>query len=561
MLKKVRVLLVFALTGMMAFGGCEQVSTVTKKAENSTQEIKSPITFTFYNADASQNMWSDPVAKEITKETGVTLETQYPSNNDNDESIALMIATGEYPDFIFAKGDAQQLIQKDALIDLSDLIDKYAPHIKKLYGDDYSSLQYSPSDKRIFQLASGLVQNKAWDVSGTAQLQWQVLKENNYQIPKTLISYTRMIQNYMQNHPKVNGKDTIGITICTSDWHWYTTLSDPAGYIANGSSNDGQWIVDDQDDVYYKHAAQGQKEYFQWLNEMYNEGILDPDFATQTYEDYLEKIASGRVLGLLDANWGYSEAERVLKANGQYELTYAGLPVTMNQNIKCAALQTQELAAGWGIGISKNCKDPVRAIKFLDWMCTQKAQILVNWGIEGVNYSYDKHGKRYRSKQEINDSETNPNYAEQTGVGSHAYPFPGYGNLAVDSTKNPYSLNTKEAVISQYNSAQKEAIKAWDVESLTDIFPQADQFSRTYYTPLWSKILPQEVVDIQKNLDSISQDKLVDCIMSPSDQFDEKWNELQTDLENAGLQEAEKRMTTLVQEEVASNKQKEADRQ
>lgn len=101
----------------------------------------------------------------------------------------------------------------------------------------------------------------------------------------------------------INGKPAIGISIVCSDWHWYTMLSNPSGYM-NGSADNGQWIVDDEKQkVYYKHAADGQKEYYKWLNEMYNEGILDPEFATQTHEDFVLKVAEGRVLGLLDEEW------------------------------------------------------------------------------------------------------------------------------------------------------------------------------------------------------------------------------------------------------------------
>ena len=113
---------------------------------------KEPITFVFYNADGAEDPWTDPVAKEITKATGVTLETDYPVNGSA-ERIALMIATGEYPDLIFAKGDAGALIDSGSLIDLSELIDKYGPNIKKLYGDEYEKLRYSEDDPSIYQLS------------------------------------------------------------------------------------------------------------------------------------------------------------------------------------------------------------------------------------------------------------------------------------------------------------------------------------------------------------------------------------------------------------------------
>ena len=109
---------------------------------------------------------------------------------------------------------------------------------------------------------------------------------------------------------------------------------------------------------------------------MYNEGILDPEFATQTHEDFVLKVAEGRVLGLLDEDWDYTGAEISLRADGQEEHTYAGLPVTIDRSVKCPSLKQQNLAVGWGIGITKICKDPVGAVMFLYWLCSDEAQIL-----------------------------------------------------------------------------------------------------------------------------------------------------------------------------------------
>lgn len=548
-MKKIRaktlpvLLAAFAAVGMCGCG-----------AEKAGESSAEPITFTFYNADGTEDPWTDPVAKKITQETGVTLKTEYPSNG-LDNMIQLMVATREYPDLIFAKGDSNILIDNEALIDMSELIEEYGPHIKQLYGEEYDSLRYSKEDPSIYQLCSNKVQNEVLSTAGTAQLQWAVVAENDYAIPRTLEEYTEMLRSYLDKHPYVEGQKAIGLSISCTDWHWYTTLSDPAGYIANGSTDDGQWIVDEDNNVYYKHAAAGQKEYFRWLNSMFWEGILDPDFATQTHEDYINKIASGRVLGLLDADWDITTAESSLKARGLYERTYAGLPVTINETVTCAALREQNLGVGWGIGISTSCKDPVRAVQFLDWMCTEEAQVLLNWGIENVNYFYDKNGVRYRTEEEILEAGTNPNYAEETGVGRHNYPFPSYGNMALDSTGNHYTTNSREEIAAGYNEAQLAALKAWNVDMLIDIFPQKEVFEKKYYSPIWAKVLPSDIKNRCAELDAVAWPGLIDCIVCPPDRFEEHWEKLQADLVEAGLYEADAEMTGLIRQEVEFRKE------
>lgn len=537
-------------TMLLTLAGCAGELDDSNDQAGSTLE---PITFTFYNADGAEDPWTDPVALAITEATGVTLDTLYPSDVE-EKTVELMIATGELPDLIFAKGDSDILIEQGALIDLSDLIDEYGPHIKALYGDEYEKLQSSRENPAIYQLYCGKVQDEALTSSGTAQLQWAVLAFNDYRIPYTLEEYGDMIREYKARHLNIDGQTTIGITLSVTDWHWYTTLANPSGYIANGAIDNGQWIVSDDYKVQYKHMVGGQKEYYRWLNRMYDEKVLDQEFAIQTHEDYLEKIASGRVLGLLDADWDYTTAENTLKAAGRYERTYAGLPVTIDSSVKCASLAPQGLNT-WGIGITTACKDPVRAIQFLDWLCTEEAQILVNWGIEEVNYYYDEDGVRCRTAEEIERAEKNVSYQNETGVGLHSYPFPSYGNTVLDSTGNYFCILNPESVADSYNEQEQAALEAWDVERLTDIFPQADEFEKKEYTPLWSRILPADLDRQLSRLDEIAREGLIDCVVCTPDKFDSKWDQLQQNLIAAGAYQAQEQMTELLRAEIEANRQ------
>ena len=345
-----------------------------------SENDKSPITFEYFNADGKNGNWDNPVAKAITEATGVTLDVSYPvaSQGDAKEDIALMIANDEYPDMIYAKGSATDLYQAGALIDMTDLIEKYGPNIKKMYGAEMEKLKWSQDDPGIYQLSYAGVNQKTLTTGGSCQIQWAALKENDYKYPKTLDEYEKMIKSYLAAHPKTeDGLDMIGITMSASDWHWMITLGNPAGLIADASPDNGQWIIDDEYNVHYKHVTDEEKEYFKWLCRMYNEGILDPNFATQTDDDYIAKVASGRVVAITDAEWHYSQCEATLVADGKVDQTYVGLPVTLREDQVEKALLYQGTTVGWGIGITKSCEDPVRAIKFLDYLCSDEGQICI----------------------------------------------------------------------------------------------------------------------------------------------------------------------------------------
>ena len=282
------------LTAAGLLSGCQQEASVS---EDGVVEL------TFYNADGQDDPWTDPVAEVLTEKTGVRLKTEYPVAAD-DQTVALMIAAQDYPDMIYAKGDANSLIDAGALIDMTDLIEEYGPNIKKMYGDEFEKLRYSEEDPSIYQLSSYAVGGTFLENSGTAQIQWAVLKENNYEIPDTLEKFEKMIKDYMAAHPTTEeGMPTIGLSLSAADWHWMITLGNPSGYIAEGAPDNGQWLIDEDYNAMYKFRSDKVREYYRWLNRMYHEGVLDPEFATQTYEDYIAKIASGRVVALTDTDW------------------------------------------------------------------------------------------------------------------------------------------------------------------------------------------------------------------------------------------------------------------
>lgn len=529
-------------------------SEVSGEAENTPVNNGEVIELTFFHADGNQeDPWTDPVAQAITEKTGVKLKTTYPiGGNDQSEAVALMIAEQKYPDLIFAKGSANNLIEADALIDMSELIEQYGPNIKKLYGDEFDKLKQSAEDPSIYQLSAYAVGGEKFKDCGAAQLQWDVVKANDYKLPETLDEFETMIKSYLAASPKTeDGLDRIGITLSTADWHWLITLGNPAGAIADGAPDNGQWIVDENNQAMYKFRSEKEREYFRWLCRMYNEGILDPEFATQTHEDYIAKIASGRVVALFDKDWDYQDGEKVLKADGKLGATYCGLPLTMDKATKSPVLMYQGLTTGTGIAISSSCADPVKAIQFIDFLCSDEGQVLTHWGVEDVNYFIDESGHRFRTDEEIEASQNDKDYQKNTGVGFHNYPFPTYGDGIKDPTGSTYTTTSESSVIGEYNEEERAAVEKWGVELLVDVFPQASEFEVPPYPPLWALAKPTEFDEIGNQLDEVAWSKLIECVIGSEADFDDSYDAMLAELEATGMYDAEAMLNEIIAEKVA----------
>ena len=544
--KKLNAVLLTAAIAAVPLSGC---SSDKSMASTENKDSDGVLELTYYNADTNKDdPWTDPVALAITDATGVKLTTSYPVS-DAAEDISLMIADDKYPDIIYSKGFANNLVEAGALIDLTDLIEEYGPNIKKVYGDELKKLRYSADDPAIYQLSSYGVGGSPMKPAGNAQIQWRVLEENGYDYPTTLAEYEQMIKDYLAKHPKTeDGLDHIGLSMCAADWRWMITMGNPSAFIAEGSPDTGEWLVQEDDSVIFKYRSEKVKEYFRWLSRMYDEGILDSEFATQTYEDYIAKIGSGRVIGLTDNIWNYAEGETILKADGKVDVTYAGLPVTLDENTTCASQRYQGLTVGWGIGITKDCKDPVAAIKFIDFMCSDEGMVLRHWGIEGVNYFVDENGHRYRTEEEIQAATTDQDYAPKTGVGFHVTGFPIYGDGVTDPTGSTYTLNSEESIIATYTEAEKKACEAMNVHMLKDIFPQPDEFETPLYSSPATYSMPSELNEIFNILEEIAWPGLVKAISGGQANFDANYDAMLADFEANGVKEAEAMMTEMVKQ-------------
>lgn len=539
---------------MMAFS----FSSCKKRVGPEDLSSHNPVTFTYFTSDATTDMkFDDPVAKKITQETSVTLLIDYSKAGDS-QAVNLMIASGNYDDFIYAKGDTSKFIDAHAVIALDDwvapdgkhvnLIETYGKNLKELYGDQLVKLRHT--DGHIYSFGTYNVQNALFETSGTMQIQHAVLKELGYPKIRTLDDYATVLRAYKKKHPEIDGKPTIGLSLLIGTWQWLIDLSNPANYVI-GYPDDGQWIVDRKTHhAQYKFLNPDMVYYYKWLNDLNTDGTLDPESFTQTEEVWKSKIASGCVLGISYPNWGYNDARTTLIASGKPERTYAYLPIVVDtKKYKDPSLTDYGYSGGWGISISTSCKDVVRAFKFIDWMCSEQAQILVNWGIEDTNYII-VDGKRVVPPEEQLKADNDPDYATHTGVGRWVYPFPERGNGAHDKNGDWIARNTQQRVIDNYLPVERETLAAYGATMWIDLFPQSSTLGRPAHGQLWQYQLPKEINDKVTAADDYVKEALTKCVLCKPSEFQHNWDEMVQHLKDMGMEEAGQKVSALIEQKL-----------
>lgn len=535
-------------------GGSRAAGTEGDAASGTKGDELKPITFTYFSEDSSTN-WNnmkDEVGKVITEKTGVTLDAEF-AVGDPVQKISLIAATGNYPDLIAAKADVGKLVDAGAVIDLTELIDKHAPNIKKMLGDKLVRTKYSLDDQAIYAIPTwSAVEEKKIKADGGFELQHRVVKEAGYPEIRTVKDFEKVIHDYITKHPTdENGNKNIGLSLNADDWHMYQVTN--LGFQTTGGPDDGEYYIDQEThQATYHFRRPEEKEFFRWLNHMNAIGLLDPESFVQKTDQFKAKVASGRVLGLADPEWDYGDGQNALKAAGKFDQTYGHYPVTMSKEYKDTSFWPAGFDGGYGISISSKCKDPVRAIKFLDFLASEEGQILNNWGIEGKHYTVE-NGKRTLIP-EVQERANNDGAAfqKESGLGLYWNLMVHYGDGIKDSTGNYFTRNYPELLTANYSAAEKETLKAYNAEHWKDLFPKEEEFKPRAYGAAYTMSLPNDdpAVILGAKMKDITWKRIPEAVMSKPEDFDNIWDAYMAELEKAGVKEMEEAYTKHIKDRI-----------
>ena len=301
----------------------------------------------------------------------------------------------------------------------------------------------------------------------------------------------------------------IGITLPTSDgFRFQFSIMFPILGMW-GVTNAGDWYLDQSTmKMTYLETEPWFKEGMQFYNKLYNDGVLDPESFTQDYNTYQSKIAQGRVVGLMDQYWEFNSSDISLRSNNP-DASYMGLNVMASDalNDKWYLKQSGNLANVGGFAITTACKDPAKFTNFLNWITSEEGQIMIEWGIEGTNYTIDSSGNRVRNPADVaTDSKDGIAFLDSTGVKLYRWlEYPAGWKTSNGQVLNSDSL---QDITLQFSQPQKDALAAYGYKYFTDIYPQPiDLPIRPYGDP---SSVPTGLTDAT----SVAQQKITDMRVS-----------------------------------------------
>lgn len=121
-------------------------------------------------------------------------------------------------------------------------------------------------------------------------------------------------------------------------------------------------------------------------NQLYRDGLFDPESVSQNFDTYNQKLTSGRYLVAL---WGwiinnFNSADRAAEKIGFTTFMFED---SAPQQLTTSASGGNRL---WALGANTKYAD--RALEVIEWLCTEEGAIVSNFGPKGLCWDYDEDG-------------------------------------------------------------------------------------------------------------------------------------------------------------------------
>lgn len=489
-----------------------------------------------------------PIGQIIREKLKVEFDVEYLTG-DLGTKVGIMIAAEDYPDLVYAVGDHDKFIDAGALVPFDSYIEELGGNTRQYYADLLEA--HRQEDGHIYYLSPALPETASdGQVFSGFWLPRHVVDEFDYPEIDTWEDYIAIIREYVERHPTTNGQPTIGFTFIADGWRSFTIEN--AAFQLAGYPNDGRVVVtrgDDPEDYVAESFIPKDftKRWFRILNGLWHEGLIDSEAFTLSYDQYLAKLTTGRVIGFFDQRWQFAAAAAAMENQGMQDHLWVPFPVTFDAETPDAYQQPKALKLQGGISITRNARYPERLFKILDAFMEPDIVRLTHWGIEGQDYTVGPDGLFERTKVQRRRAE-DPDYMEQQGLRDPWYGFPRFVGFFDDGN----------AVKPEYQPSEiRKGYSEWDLRVLGsyDVRTYAEMFEppiASAYGVAWDIDMPdgtpQQIA--HEKAKTVKLQYFPKVITADPEDFDVVWAEFMDAWEGIGMDVHDEYVTEVIRERV-----------
>ncbi|MFB9276437.1 ABC transporter substrate-binding protein [Cohnella cellulosilytica] len=435
-----------------------------------------------------------PFFQEWQQRTGVPLKFISPPTGQSKDALNILLASGDLPDMIEFDwfnfpGGPEKAIADGYILRLNDVIDQYAPNLKKF-------LQEHPDIDKMLKTDSGSYYTFPF-LRGDPMLQvyqgpiirgdW--LKELNLPVPETIEEWHTTLQAFKEQKGAVSPLSYIFSGEFLNNGAFVGAFDTTRGWF----QEDGQ--------VRFGPMQPGYKEFLSTFRQWYTEGLLDKNIANVDGKALDANITTGETGATVqNSGGGIGKWMPLLQEkDSDAELVAAPYPVLRKGDMPKFGQKDPQFSNNGNVAITSSSQNVELAARLLDWGYSEEGHMYFNFGQEGVSYEMKDGAPVYTDLLMNNPEKLSPSQAMSLYIRAN---FAG-----------PFVQDKR--YITQYLalSQQKQALEVW---SKTDI----DKYKVPPVTPTPEEA--SELAQIMNDVNTLVDEMTLKIILGnePIDAYD-----------------------------------------
>ena len=389
-------LLSVLLASSMVIGSA---SALTGCGSKKNEVIKLNVYSQLANFSGKQIGWSADILKKkfnvelnIIPEGDGVFETRMTSGNLGD-----IVVWG-------ADNDKYPLAVKNNLLfgwEDDNVLDEYGPYIKKNMPDALKknkeltkTITNGASDK-LYGFGANVALNSkdhesffyTWDT------RWDLYKKLGYPKVKNLQDYHKMLKNMQKLCPSDDSGNKVYAVSLWPDWDDAMVMYVKAMATAYYGYDELALGLYDPTNGKYHDALEEKGPYLEmlkWFNDLYQDGLIDPDSMTQTYDEMIAKVQNGGTLFSIfnySGSLGYNTKEHTSAG----KLMYCMKPEDASPIVY--GMNTQGGDRVWSIGAKTEY--PEKCMEIINYLATPEGRMTMEYGPKGYTWDYDDQKHAY----------------------------------------------------------------------------------------------------------------------------------------------------------------------
>ena len=400
---------------------------------------KDTLTMTFYSDEsekagnqADEAIYNKPMDEFLLSKFNVVLH-KLVFAQDMTEKLNLMLAASDYPEMISGIPDemAETFISQGKALDLTGALDQFGPVLKSGLGK-YLNLMKT-ADGKIYKLP------KSWgnttDLKGRDfSIRYDMWTKSGLPMFTNMEEFYKTVKAIVAANPKTAKGETVYALSCNDGTGamLYNTPLQAYGFKQGYKVDDTtgtftHWMNTDEGLTVAKY-----------INRFVREGLMDPDFLNNKWEDWQAKVTNERVIAMIGTWWhvyvaGHEAWIPTEGANYKPEKRFVNVGWTEAGAPYNTLLSDNYIRSTRNIVTDKSTQ-PENIIKWWNWEATDMGRVIIAYGVPGPSNVWDlTGGKAIFTDNALFGSDINNMFHKPRSLnGAYTYwvAAPGYTALA-----------------------------------------------------------------------------------------------------------------------------------